>query len=211
MNASRSLRAKVQSKRRSGRVWVAALFCVTAAGVWGGCSIKKNYDLLSFFFDGVPDPNAPLSEWTVGGALPASYMAHKPYEDGRCTECHPKLFVPVQDGSQVCMKCHEGADRAYDRMHGPVAARACLFCHNPHDSVYPALLRRAPRQLCMQCHDSFLLDTERVPAHADDSRNCLDCHTGHGGSDPFFLHDAVLDESSQPAEPLVETDWGADG
>jgi predicted CXXCH cytochrome family protein len=198
-------------RRNTRRLWYAAAFSLAAAAVWGGCSVEKNYDLLSFFFDGVPDPNAPLTDWTVKGGLPASYMAHKPFEEGRCTECHPKLFVPVQNGSQVCMKCHEGKDREKARMHGPVAANACLFCHSPHDSVYPALLRRAPQQLCRQCHDQFLLDTGRVAAHADDARNCLDCHNGHGGSNAYFLHDSVLEEQSQEVDPPADADPEVDG
>jgi len=198
-------------KRNKRRLLYAAIFSVSVAAIWGGCSIEKNYDLLSFFFDGVPDPNAPLDEWTIKGGRPASYMEHKPFEQGRCTDCHPKLFVPVQNGSQVCMKCHEGKDRDEPRMHGPVAANACLFCHNPHDSVYPALLRRAPQQLCRQCHDSFLLDTGRVEAHADDARNCLDCHRGHGGANAYFLHDSVLQEQAQEPGPETTAEPGGDG
>ena len=199
MNARFASSDPVRRQRRAAHLWFAGVIVLLGAGVWGGCSVKEHYDLLSFFFDGVPDPNAPLGVMPVGGGIPASYKQHKPYANGSCTECHPKLFVPVQNGSQICIKCHEGKEVEYPRMHGPVAASACLYCHSPHDSFYPALLRREPQELCQQCHDSFLLDSETVEAHGDDSRSCLECHSGHGGTDPYFLLESATTEP-EPTE-----------
>jgi predicted CXXCH cytochrome family protein len=85
-------------------------------------------------------------------------------------------------------------------MHGPVVAAACLWCHAPHESAFSALLKDEPRNVCIGCHDQGLLGTERVPAHADESRSCLDCHYGHGGTRQYFIRDEVIKSSGSPGE-----------
>jgi len=65
--------------------------------LWGGCSLERDYAMLSFFFDGVP---APMSESeaealsSAGGASGGSagsssiVSAHSAYRERRCAECH---------------------------------------------------------------------------------------------------------------------------
>ncbi|MCB9839031.1 MAG: hypothetical protein H6813_06805 [Phycisphaeraceae bacterium] len=173
--------------------------------VWAGCSIEKNYDLLSFFFDGVPNPNALPVAASAGGSpaamrLSATYTAHQPYLDQRCVECHGSRFDMQSVTSAVCLKCHEGVREQFRHMHGPVAFGACLWCHVPHESAYPALLKGEPRAVCTQCHDSSVLPTADVSEHRQESTvSCLACHYGHGHSARYMLR-----EDRPASAPYVE-------
>lgn len=164
---------------------------VTAALVWAGCSVEKHYDLLSFFFDGVPNPHAlPILASSGDPAairLSKTYTAHEPFVKQDCSACHGARFDMKAVEANVCSKCHEGAQDAYPFMHGPVALGACLWCHAAHESAYPALLKSDARTVCVQCHVPALLSTDRVPQHADKSVSCLECHVGHGSDARWLL------------------------
>jgi predicted CXXCH cytochrome family protein len=161
-----------------------------------GCSVNKsNYKTLSFFFDGVPDPSAPIMASSAssngpaaaGDVKPVKLFQHKPYSDGKCTECHTadkKQLVTVK--AELCLKCHQPTIDQYPTMHGPVAVGECLWCHEPHESDSPRLLKTSAPELCLQCHDQSLLPADIKP-HQSDQANCLECHTGHGGSKPSML------------------------
>lgn len=174
---------------RAARLAVGAALC--AVGAWSGCSVEKHYEVLSFFFDGVPDPNAPKMQ---DGALDGrtlrqspTYSAHDPFIEERCSDCHQSRFNLGPQDSGICLDCHENATTEQPRMHGPVVAVACLWCHSPHESPYASLLKGPARQVCTTCHEQSMLDTQRVPEHADAERSCLDCHYGHGGMSRYFL------------------------
>lgn len=184
--------------------WLALLSVL----LWTGCSVEKHYELLSFFFDGVPDPNAPPDD---GDDLSRQrnrvvYTIHEPYGTESCLECHRSavdVYMTRAD-SDICMKCHEGVPDQYERMHGPVVGMACLWCHNPHKSPYPYLLRdRAPR-LCQQCHGAGLMEP-RIPEHQEPVGDCLACHSGHGGSRPYFLR-SPAPETEETELDAVESD-----
>jgi predicted CXXCH cytochrome family protein len=165
--------------------------------------VEKNYKTLSFFFDGVPDPNA-IAKVTPGATMvdiqqSPTYSAHKPWQEERCIECHARTLKMDNRDSDLCLKCHAAKLTEYPNMHGPVAVGACLWCHNPHNSAYAHLLKAPTREVCSQCHTSAQLNVERVPAHADMNSSCTDCHSGHGGSARFFLHD--LQRPAPPASP----------
>lgn len=159
---------------------------------WAGCTVtQENYDLLTFFFDGVPDPNAPM---LPGASLEdirrsPTYSIHQPFAEDRCAECHERRFDLGPADSGICLKCHEGVPTEQPRMHGPVAAAACLWCHTAHESPYAALMKGSARDVCMSCHDVNLLSAEEVPEHAPEAeQSCLDCHAAHGGTNRYFLH-----------------------
>lgn len=169
---------------------------VVATLVWGGCSIEKDYDTLSLFFDGVPDPKAMQAAQTGEGGKPASiresptYSGHPPFLKEQCSDCHGGRKRLNRNDSSICLKCHEKVPTEHERMHGPVAAGACMWCHHPHESAQAKLLREPARKVCSQCHDATVLDTTRVPEHADAGKSCLECHAGHGGAQPYFLRAA---------------------
>ena len=177
-----------------------------------GCSVEKNYKILSVFFDGVPDPNAPVrlvSVSSTNGSLsgnesaPALLHQHKPYAEGRCTDCHTadkKQLITLK--SELCVKCHEPETHQYSKMHTVVAAGQCLWCHEPHESDQPKLLKSIGPELCMQCHERELLPSD--DRHQSELYNCLNCHVGHGSAKPSLLRSdnptmALLVPATQPA------------
>lgn len=188
---------------RLARIAVALTFLVSLA--WPGCTVtRENYKTLSLFFDGVPDPDAVILKLPDGGVVTAAagmLSIHRPYLEEKCVECHDSGLSMARNDAAVCLKCHQGKDREYPYMHGPVAARACLWCHVPHESARKHLLRDADRSMCGMCHAPGLLSASAVPEHADQSRGCLECHAGHGGPQPRMLR-------PRPAAPGAATQGG---
>jgi predicted CXXCH cytochrome family protein len=196
------------SERR--RRWAGAVTAIAAAlplalmwlALWMGCTVtESNYKTLSFFFDGVPDPSAPVGadgQPLAAGDLRRSptYVIHKPYEEQNCDVCHQGRLRMSRRDSDVCMKCHEGVRTEHEHMHGPVSAGACLWCHAPHESAYAHLLKDSDRRVCTTCHTPALMTGDRVPAHSDESRACLECHFGHGGTSAFMLRAGAGSERS---------------
>lgn len=172
---------------------VCIAFAAGAVGLalWQGCTVtRENYSTLSFWFDGVPDPNSETSKVdpTTGVVTKRQLvLVHKPFEEERCTECHAGGEALNRSSSGICLKCHEKVPTEKPRMHGPVAAVACLWCHQPHESTREFLLRDSPRKVCVQCHEPGGLSVVKVPAHADEARSCLECHYGHGGTQAHML------------------------
>lgn len=193
------------------RAQCAALILLLAGvAAWTACSVEKNYELLNFFFDGVPAPaaisdGAPTGRTRPGGpAAAVRVSAHTAYLQRRCAACHGDsarfgLFASgfTQLDASVCMQCHEPVLTAYPRVHGPVAAEACLWCHQPHESPYAFLLAAPSPDVCMRCHRLQMIEEAPQPHHEDLHRDCLDCHLGHGGPDRYFLRPA----ETSPVEP----------
>jgi predicted CXXCH cytochrome family protein len=159
-----------------------------------GCGTpRERYRVLSFFFDGVPNPDAvkPASGNTGAVAQEAARVVkqHKPYAENNCAACHRTAAGNIQEFSEAykqCVKCHPNVPRERRLMHGPVAREACRWCHAPHESTEPALLKEAPVKVCTQCHDRQLLG-DHPPEHVDGTTSCLRCHFGHGGNARYFL------------------------
>lgn len=175
--------------------------------VWSGCSVEKYYGTLSFFFDGVPNPDAKARAEAAGGITEdirksPTFTQHKPFVDENCGACHTTQFGLTNQDSSICMKCHSDRPTQYPRMHGPVAAVACLWCHAPHETAEAHLLKKPARQVCSQCHEPKMFEGSRVPAHTDEKRSCLECHSGHGGERQFFLRDGVV--VPPPGQPAPE-------
>ena len=187
--------------------------CATSALVLGvsatvlGCGTpQKRYEVLSFFFDGVPNPDAlaaaadAKADRSRRSGATVALVRHKPFADENCKACHkndtlgpgagttgearPAFYTEIAakgPKSDVCMDCHQEVPTRHEVMHGPVAVGACNFCHSPHASKHPALLKTAAPKLCMQCHGPTGL-SQGAAGHADANANCLECHSGHGGA-----------------------------
>jgi predicted CXXCH cytochrome family protein len=191
--------------RRWGQTvtWVAALLFVVALALpvvgLTGCSSENRYRTLSFFFDGVRNPNAPPDAARAGGtgagdefapnAAVQKVYVHKPYADGmvdskKCAVCHEGASNEFESfkaiTSDVCLKCHKDKLTQYPVMHGPVTAVECTLCHAAHESTIPGMLNYAPPKVCVQCHDRDLL-SPKPPEHLALDSKCLSCHVGHGG------------------------------
>lgn len=204
------------------RLVVASLILLGAA-LWSGCTTDRRYKVLSFFFDGVPDPAeqarlaaAMAAGGNVGGRTadgrPILYFSHKPYEQQQCGSCHSgqgALFRPdaVDISSSVCLKCHTNVIDRFPVMHGPVAAVECLWCHAPHEADNKALLKEHSPGVCLQCHSRELLDS-KPPEHQQANASCLDCHSAHGGEKHGLLRPTYLEKPSSPTTTLSDPAGG---
>lgn len=215
-------RNSLQRRRRLARRLILGATIIIGAFVWYGCSIERDYKTLSFFFDGVPDPNAPgglaRDNAAAGGSdtvALAEMSAHSAFVERRCGDCHGKSasfgfrvtgFSKLD--SKVCLKCHTDIMQQYRYLHGPVAASACLFCHDPHESRYRSLLLNDAPNLCLKCHGTTFRQMQRenpIPQHEDMTRSCLDCHLGHGGDTTSFLRPQPPTPSEAPTETTDES------
>ena len=178
------------------------LFCFVT-GIWLGCSTPHDrYKTLSFFFDGVPNPEAQKHFATADpdANVPVVYASsvilsrHKPYVDAtgnrdKCGVCHRSAsgdIMEFEEAFKACQNCHKKIGTEHARMHGPVAVAAipgsqptCKWCHTGHESREPALLKESAVKVCTQCHDTQLL-SPKPPQHLDGT-SCVQCHYGHGG------------------------------
>lgn len=168
--------------------------------LWAGCSIERDYAVLSFFFDGVPEPLTPEEQEEAAsgvGNFPrrdAIVSSHQAYLDRQCAVCHGDratfgfTTTGFSDlGDDICARCHREVLEGLIYVHGPIAEGGCLPCHEPHASVHPKLLTDASPALCLACHDAEIETLMKAPAHQDLDRDCLDCHFAHGADDRLML------------------------
>jgi predicted CXXCH cytochrome family protein len=169
-----------------------------------GCADpQKRYEVLSLFFDGVPDPNAPQkqsssSKVSMNGRRT---VVHKPFADNLCNSCHinsADIFARAQVKEDVCLNCHSNVPTQHAVMHGPVVNNACQMCHSPHSSAVPHLLKQPAPAVCTQCHEPESMQLmHKQPL--DPKQSCIDCHSGHGGTD----HKLLLATPAAPAAPAT--------
>lgn len=168
------------------------------------CTSEKRFKVLSFIFDGVPDPSKKATNDSIAlsnstsssdtlkknisnTVIPESYM-HKPYEEHKCTSCHSgefsnELIKPVPD---LCYTCHEDFSTKYQLLHGPVASGYCTACHNQHEGKFPKMLMLSGQDLCLNCHESKQVFKNKKHENIG-SKNCTECHNPHGGESRAFL------------------------
>lgn len=163
------------------------------------CSPEKQFRILSYFFDGVPDPNQKTentistSTDTLAIALAnknaePEFLVHAPYAENKCESCHEKgfsnsLILPIPE---LCFSCHEDFNDEYKTLHGPVATGYCTACHNPHMSKSENLLERTNQELCLHCHQSEQIFKGKMHLKIE-NKNCTDCHGAHGGENKAML------------------------
>lgn len=168
------------------------------------CSVKKNYKVLSIFFDGVPNPNQPKKTEAkktengspvngINGAAaetPQVVMLsrHPDFVEKNCKECHDiaKANLLKGKGRQLCFSCHDESDFGGVYVHGPIAGGGCTTCHLPHESQYESLLKNTGSQMCLDCHMQG--DLSKIESHEEkEGRTCVQCHLPHAAGNRFFL------------------------
>ena len=197
------------------------LLAILALAVGQSCTQTERYRVLTFFFEGVPDPNAPTAEELAlaeeqGADVqdPLSLarrrsglekILHPPFEERRCAECHNMYQggkVKTPPGG-LCLSCHEGFLEERLFVHGPAAVNACLRCHFPHESTRPYLLVDDALALCLACHDeNDLAGTEYHEDFGETPDGCVRCHDPHGGDNNLFLRPPDEPRFELPAEEL---------
>jgi len=157
-----------------------------------GCAGKSRYQILTYFFDGVPPPEEERGEAgkgsrKEGAAAPAaaSYVEHGPYAAKQCESCHVKasnrLVLPI---NELCFQCH-ALDIRKKYLHGPLASGGCKVCHDPHRSRFPFLLVSEPKESCLHCHDASGIAKKEV--HRRTQAQCTACHDAHSSDNEYLL------------------------
>ena len=170
---------------------VISIYCLMAAVLFSGCAARTNYKVLSFFFDGVPDPDKVVAKAEqkddATGTTAQKGSTHGPFASRNCEGCHQRgmgnqLVLPVE---KLCFKCHNLEVEKAKWVHGPVAAGGCRVCHNPHRSGYPYLLDASLKEVCFRCHEES--SVMKNAAHEDISAGCTGCHNAHASDQKFLL------------------------
>ena len=171
------------------------------------CSVAKNYKTLSFFFDGVPDPNQKKAAAEQSAAKKGSQSkrirpviviksGHPDYAKKRCSKCHDntKQSYLKTSRDKLCFTCHKAEKFTGKFLHGPVAVKHCHTCHLPHNSRYPRLLVKIKRPLCLQCHkeEEINIIRDHTTRQYDD---CVRCHLPHAADNKFFLKPSVQEKN----------------
>jgi predicted CXXCH cytochrome family protein len=176
---------------------------ITLVIVFFGCSPVPRHQVLTFFFDGVPEPAGKTTDTPIdslGKPDPASKIGmltsvakpkvnyHEPYKEKQCASCHDQTAMGkfLKPQPMLCYQCHDDFSGKYKVVHGPVGGGYCTACHEPHTSVNTKLLKRLSQQMCLYCHNSSLVLKNEVHADIGDA-NCTDCHNPHGGDDRTML------------------------
>jgi len=190
--------------RRSPTSWVLLATALLAASLLvEACSIERDYKRLSFFFDGVPDPDAPpLPAMAPGQLRPEEYASltneqraallarkvavpeisyHPPAREKRCGECHEEAPGGSAGGFPIGIP---------ELLLPP--EQLCLKCHEVPDATYvhgPAGLG-----MCSFCHLPHQSLYPHLLRREKPSELCSICHTG----DTFVTsveHEAYGDQS----------------
>ncbi len=179
---------------------IAALL-IGLAFLISACS-SSNYDILSFFFDGVPNPNKQEIEIKNNNldsskvkmredilkSANSKLVFHGPYRAKLCSDCHnvDQGFKLIKKQPKLCYQCHDNFQKEAKFIHGPVAAGYCTKCHHPHRSKNKNLLLETGQKLCFKCHTEN--DIKADEDHPDiEGENCVDCHDPHGNDEQYFL------------------------
>jgi len=167
------------------------------------CTPQKSYTVLSFLFDGVPDPNyieANISNDSVNitdstnvlaisnRVSQAKFVFHSPYQEKKCADCHDKKNMGGTSKPQpeLCYQCHDDFTESFALVHGPVGGGYCTSCHNPHKAKSKKLLQRPSQQLCFHCHDSIMVFNNKLHEEIEET-NCTKCHNPHGGENRYMM------------------------
>ena len=166
------------------------------------CSSSSSYGILSFFFDGVPNPNKEevktkdsiedtsktrTRESILKKANP-EFVLHGPYRAKLCDDCHnmKQGFKLLKKEPELCYQCHDDFRKTEKFIHGPVAAGYCNECHQPHRSINKYLLLEPEQKICLKCHNEN--DIKTNDDHPDiKNENCINCHNPHGSNEQYFL------------------------
>lgn len=187
------------------------LLSIQACDYWS--DEEKRYNILSFFFDGVPLPES-LADTTsinpdslfltddevistededtlkINKKIIQLYL-HEPYKNKMCSECHSTSSSQSLQANitSLCGKCHGQFGISYKFIHGPVALGQCMECHHPHKTEYTHLLTREDDQLCLYCHSGFTHDQENSAGPSNlEQKVCFDCHNPHfSNENKFFI------------------------
>ena len=182
------------------------LFCMI------GCDREARYKVLTFFFEGVPEPGANKRGADANFVSMTNVQKLHLDRDGTrtvqvdklgqkfasrhdfsrdCAQCHTgsmgsgrqELRAPLPE---MCYSCHGDLHKEGDYLHGPLYVGECVFCHDPHSSAFVHLQKAPQPDLCFRCHQKA--DVVLIPGHREALNGvCTVCHDPHGSSVPKLL------------------------
>lgn len=167
---------------------------------FAACSHETGYKVLSFIFDGVPDPNfieantndsiAIIDSTKITDTLKNTkpkLFFHPPYQEKSCENCHDGNNGQLLESQPtLCYNCHESFEEKNNYTHGPVAGGYCSDCHDPHKAKNDFLLSRTGQNICFLCHNEN--DIKEGDIHYDiGETECTECHDPHGGDNKLMI------------------------
>jgi predicted CXXCH cytochrome family protein len=182
------------------RIYIIVLLLLLSGFVINSCVTSSNYKILSFFFDGVPNPDSTqiskndslkivdTNSIRLATNSPKKGSVHPPYAERNCGICHDlsKQYKLVSTMPDLCYTCHEDFSDGNKIVHGPVASGNCTECHDAHSSPNEKMLLDKSQKLCFNCHVKD--DIMNNAVHSDiDSTLCWTCHEPHSSVDKLFL------------------------
>ena len=176
------------------------------------CYSIEFYDVMNFFFDGVPKKdkvikNMELLDYTdistisndidpmINTKFPKKIIFHTPFQKKLCADCHGgknSLFTMSIEGSELCWKCHEDFQNSSENLHVPVEEGECNECHHHHMSKHSKLLLQTVNKLCDECHDTDELLETKAHLSKDNKiikKSCVECHNPHGSNKSALLRE----------------------
>jgi predicted CXXCH cytochrome family protein len=185
------------------KLWHVAGVAIIGLAIVIACASTSRYEVLNFFFDGVPSPEMTTQTETVkpvtvsafrealdyiartrtpqpASMAPPIVSVHKPVAEKKCLECHDpnKGFQPIARDAKLCDRCHGEQRQREGWAHGPINLGSCVPCHRSHESQYPFLLEKPVPELCRICH---IEDFKPKAAYHDVFyvNDCTVCHDPH--------------------------------
>ncbi|WP_223550800.1 cytochrome c3 family protein [Aestuariivivens sp. NBU2969] len=205
------------------------IFIILFVGIFiAGCSVQSGYKVKSFFFDGVPNPNAFVVQDTTVTIIEKDSVIveapivkkeetlilgsiHTPFKEYKCFECHDeknrtKGKLPL---TELCYTCHNGFKKSYPIVHGPAESGRCTMCHSPHKTDEKKLIYSSKQDLCLQCHEQHDVMANTIHTNIEE-QSCLECHNPHGGENRAFLkkeaclqcHNSITDKKATLHGPV---------
>lgn len=183
-------------RRRRARLFAVLVGVGLLSGLGACARPEDRYRVLSFFFDGVPPPDAEANAARKAAEAAAqkaaaeakvprqviTVFAHTPFAKNECSGCHKSDIAAglTAPADKLCAGCHPTRTLGAGEPHAPVARGECLACHDAHQSAFPGVLAVAPEGLCDRCHGP-----DKYPARAahaaERGSDCLRCHAPHAG------------------------------
>ena len=178
--------------RRLIRQFLSLHLCIYSLFFFVGCANQTHHELLSFFFTGVPIPEAELLV-DIGSDQPTSviekqvnakvvYSSHVFYTQKQCNECHVAFMFRKFGESKTAVELATIGKELNDS--GPQQQqhiKNCESCHDRLSATYAVknnLWRHAPvsRGNCTVCHTPH---QSRYSALLKDSSEklCIMCHS----------------------------------
>lgn len=205
------------------RVWATALVLVIIAGATVGCSRETRYEILTFFFTGVPPLDGEGRTAEQAAAVDSQALAqaaalarreeslrlrraeleralrwsHGPYAAGACGACHSVAGSVAFRSAKSTGAALSAVGSAQQRLIAP-KHELCLTCHSEKsaDAINARGLRpHAPvgSGLCVGCHSPHQTARRYMLLGEDNVDLCTQCHEKSGIWERTPLHAEAQD------------------